>query len=163
MHPARLSNTSTQFPGAGPALSVPDADRAARPERPRFIRHPVEIPLRCRRLVRRATDLVDLEYGGLHFIRREPFAPATKLVLLVAVLGEEHRFCAQVLWCRELGERHEITVGFSAREDAFRARMIEQFCQIECYRRRMRVMQGRDLSPDAAAREWVERFAAHFP
>ena len=47
-------------------------------------------------------------------------------------------------------------------QDAFRLRMENQCLQIKEYRRAMLRECGRLLSPDEAALEWIERYAATF-
>ena len=46
--------------------------------------------------------------------------------------------------------------------DAFRQRMQAQWCQIEQYRQSVLRDEGRLLSRDEAAMEWIDRFAAAF-
>lgn len=46
--------------------------------------------------------------------------------------------------------------------DAFRERMRSQCEEIERYRRAVLRDEGRELSPDEAAREWIERYAGSF-
>jgi len=46
--------------------------------------------------------------------------------------------------------------------DQFLARMESQCFQIDRYRWQVRSTQGRILSEDEAAREWIERYAADF-
>jgi hypothetical protein len=58
---------------------------------------------------------------------------------------------------------YELGVTFLDAEDAFRARMVEQLCHIEDYRRSVMRTQGRELSLDEAATEWIEKFAEDFP
>jgi hypothetical protein len=41
--------------------------------------------------------------------------------------------------------------------------MVDQLCHIEAYRKRVLAEQGRKLSSEAAAWEWVARYAAGFP
>jgi hypothetical protein len=50
----------------------------------------------------------------------------------------------------------------SAGEAAFRARMQDQCCLIEQYRLRAMKDEGRDLSRDEAALEWIELHAERF-
>lgn len=50
----------------------------------------------------------------------------------------------------------------SMRQDEFRSRMESQCLQIKKYRRAMLRECGRLLSPDEAALEWIERYAATF-
>ena len=47
-------------------------------------------------------------------------------------------------------------------QDAFRLRMEQQCRQIKQYRQSMLRECGRLLSPDEAALEWIERYAASF-
>jgi hypothetical protein len=46
--------------------------------------------------------------------------------------------------------------------DQFLARMESQCFQIDRYRWRVRSTEGRILSEDEAAREWIEQYAADF-
>ena len=46
--------------------------------------------------------------------------------------------------------------------DAFTARMLEQIWQIMNYQNRLE-QEGRVLSIEEAALEWIDRYAAHFP
>lgn len=46
--------------------------------------------------------------------------------------------------------------------DTFTARMLEQIWQIINYQNRLE-QEGRVLSIDEAAFEWIDRYAAHFP
>ena len=46
--------------------------------------------------------------------------------------------------------------------DSFSERMEAQCCQIRRYRREVIRKEGRQLSPDEAALEWIERYADTF-
>ena len=48
-------------------------------------------------------------------------------------------------------------------DELFRLRMIEQICHIEHYRNEMLKQQGRELSIEEAAQEWISRYAGEFP
>jgi hypothetical protein len=54
-------------------------------------------------------------------------------------------------------------VTFLDADDAFLARMVEQVCHIEDYRKSVQRLEGRALSPEAAALEWIAHHAAQFP
>jgi hypothetical protein len=41
--------------------------------------------------------------------------------------------------------------------------MVEQVCHIETYRRTVAGTEGRELSAEQAALEWIAKFAASFP
>ena len=49
------------------------------------------------------------------------------------------------------------------KEEAFRTRMIEQICHIEHYKNEVYKTEGRELSGEEAALEWINKFAHTFP
>ena len=57
----------------------------------------------------------------------------------------------------------ELGVEFLNADDAFRARMVEQVCYIENYKLTVFREEGRRLSLEEAAREWISKFASDFP
>ncbi|MEO0444302.1 MAG: hypothetical protein AAFZ92_11295 [Pseudomonadota bacterium] len=54
-------------------------------------------------------------------------------------------------------------VNFNSDQEAFSARMVEQACYIEQYKKDVFEAEGRVLSSDEAATEWITRFANQFP
>lgn len=68
----------------------------------------------------------------------------------------------QVLWCREHRQGYQVGIAFYSSEDLYCIRMLEQVCHIDDYQRE-HCNKGNTLSKDAAANEWIEKFAAHFP
>jgi len=105
--------------------------------------------------------------GGLAFLFHQTVEPGTLLLIRISHVRPEFETEARVAWCRVLEDEEdvaiEVGVQFLNSEDAFRARMVEQVCHIDEYRRRVRAIEKRDLSPEEAAMEWVEKFAALFP
>jgi hypothetical protein len=49
-----------------------------------------------------------------------------------------------------------------AESEAFRARMVEQICHIERYHRQQ-LSDGRFVSEEEAAIEWIAKYAGQFP
>jgi hypothetical protein len=135
-------------------------------ENRRFIRHPADIPIEFAQTegeVRTAARARDVSLGGLAF-EAERCPESDHLVeLCIPGVEPEFRTLGRVVWCRDLGGRYEVGVEFLEPSDAYRARMVEQVCHIEQYRRRVREEEGRELTGDDAAREWIGKFAAGFP
>lgn len=52
---------------------------------------------------------------------------------------------------------------FADENTEFAVRMIEQICHINHYQRQILEREGRQLSGEEAAMEWVARFARDFP
>jgi hypothetical protein len=120
-----------------------------------FIRHPLDVPIEIRtdsRLPAGAFHTQDISLGGLAVHSDVPVEPAF-----------EAR--ARVAWCRPHrgGAGHEVGVSFLDPEDVFRARMVAQICYIEDYRRSIARAEGRDLSSEEAAGEWIAKYAHKFP
>jgi hypothetical protein len=135
-------------------------------DRREYFRHPSNLPIRCsasRDDEMRPSVLKDVGLGGICFFSAQPARPGTYLELEIPVLDQLHCFVVQTLWCTRGDEGYEIGVCFLNMDDAFRGRLVEQGCHIEAYRQEVGRRQGRELSPDGAAREWIPQFAAGFP
>ena len=144
---------------------------ATHPRRPgyrsrRFIRHPSSMPIHfdlhgdrrdCRQYLRNVSE------GGVCFSTGVELDPGTCLRLRIPVFGQQFEIDATVAWCRHDPSGYEVGVRFEHSQDRFSARMVEQLVYIEDYRRRVEREEGRRMSSEQAAREWVERFADKFP
>ena len=108
-------------------------------------------------------DTRDVGLGGLAFQSRSCPERGEVVELRIPTVTPEFRTLARVVWCRRLAASYEVGVAFLDSSDAFRARMVEQVCQIERYRREVREREGRELSGADAAREWIGKYAAGFP
>ena len=67
------------------------------------------------------------------------------------------------MWCRPTPQGYDVGVAFDEAATLFAVRMVEQLCRIEEYRRRVAEEEGRQLSSEQAAEEWIRRYAASFP
>jgi hypothetical protein len=132
-----------------------------------FIRHPSEIPIEAKRSYKLAYNLLHLHnisLGGLAFKSAIAWTPGTVISIRVPLIDPNFETFGKVVWCKKQQEDTNFDVGveFMQANDAFRARMVEQVCQIEQYKRRLE-QQGRKVSIDEAAMEWINRYAADFP
>ncbi len=129
-----------------------------------YLRHPVEMPLavEAKRWDASAT-VQDLGHGGIRFLAAGEVTPGTWLTLTFTSLEGQPQVRARTVWCRPVAGGFEVGAAFPAESDRMRARMMEQVLAIEAYRQRVAREEGRELSPEEAAREWVERHADRFP
>lgn len=133
-----------------------------------FIRHPIEIPIEVasQSEPEHAETLHNLSFGGLAFGAEQPYEPGSLLGICIHAPSGPVHLAARVAWCQASPEpetgRYEIGVAFEDSLDAFRIRMVEQVCQIERYRLTVLGCEGRELTTDEAAQEWIERYAAQF-
>ena len=133
-----------------------------------FIRHPSDIPIEycfadqplC------VSDIVsDVSQGGLSFHSDQYIEPMQWLRLHIPIHEEHFEVDAQVRWCclAEDGISYNTGVLFATAANAFSARMVEQVCHIEHYKKQVLEEEGRQLNGDEAAAEWIEKYAKHFP
>ena len=133
----------------------------------KYIRHPSDIPLKYAlidnpRQAAKATK--NISFGGLSFSAHQALKVDSWLTISIDLYNNHFEMDAQVCWCHALNNAcYDVSVNFSDNLDAFSARMIEQLCYIECYKRQVLKNEGRKLTSDEAAKEWIEKFATEFP
>ena len=133
-----------------------------------YIRHPVDVPIEIRTgPAATSTELhsQDISLGGLALHAAQAVEPGELIEVRIPYVQPAFAARARVAWCRpaRMGVGHELGVSFLDAEDAFLARMVEQVCYIEDYRKSVEREEGRHLSPEEAAGEWIAKFAAQFP
>jgi hypothetical protein len=131
-----------------------------------YLRHPSEMPIHIHsegQLGRSVRRLRDVSLGGLACRSAEPLEVGSEVSVEIPVGKRPFRARGAVVWCRHAHSCYELGIQFIAHEDAFAARMVEQLCYIERYRREILDKEGRELSPTEAAQEWISKFAASFP
>ena len=129
-----------------------------------YIRHPVDIPIEVhkrRRRHRRNEGLSNLSLGGLAFFSDCRWSAGETLTILVRV-PFDLEITGTVVWCDRRDGHFEVGMTFGTPAEAYKGRMIEQICHIEQYRREVETQQGRRLSLEEAASEWIARFADRF-
>jgi hypothetical protein len=136
----------------------------------RFIRHPAGIPIEIRMCAPgsepRVPDLrrvLDVSLGGIAFQFFHALERGSNVLLRIPSVRPVFESVARVVWCRPSEDGFTVGVEFLHAHDEFRARMVEQVCQIETYRQRILKEERRALSADDAAREWITKFADQFP
>ena len=131
-----------------------------------FIRHPADIPIEVRRNTwRSAPDphTFNVSLGGLAFLSPFGLEPGTEVEVRIPCVRPEFETRARVVWCSGEDGAYELGIQFIDAEDAFRARMVEQVCHIEKYKRDVFRDEGRELTTEEAAQEWIAKYAAEFP
>ncbi|MDJ0779695.1 MAG: PilZ domain-containing protein [Gammaproteobacteria bacterium] len=136
----------------------------------KFIRHPADVPIQVTLDWAGDDDhddadqtITNVSLGGLAFISQEPLELLQRVRIAIPVLDQDNFLVGNVVWCDKADGAYEIGVEFEHGRDAYRLRMIEQICHIEHYRNEVARTEGRELSSQDAAREWIARFAGDFP
>ncbi len=129
------------------------------------MRHPSNIPIE---VLEGQSDagrhaMHNVSFGGLAFNAAAPLELGSVVAVRIAFVRPEFSTTARVAWCAKVGTRYEIGVEFLEATDVFRARMVEQVCHIEHHRQQVLKIEGRELSSEQAAMEWIAAYADTFP
>jgi hypothetical protein len=106
---------------------------------------------------------VNVSTGGLAFRCERKFEPGDTVGIRVPFVSPPFEADARVAWCTARENRYEIGVEFLNQDDAYMTRMVEQVCLIENYKKEVYQAEGRTLSPQEAAVEWINKYASLFP
>lgn len=130
-----------------------------------YLRHEADIPVEIIGNISHPTQHEqgrNISFGGLSFTSDTPIPVNYIVRLAIHITEPSFEAQARVAWCRPLDDGFEVGVEFMSREVAYMARMVEQVCHIEQYRKAM-LQHGRKLTSQEAAIEWIEKYATSFP
>ncbi|VAW74363.1 hypothetical protein MNBD_GAMMA15-1349 [hydrothermal vent metagenome] len=132
-----------------------------------FIRHPSDIPIEYQMdsedVGAGQERLYDIGHGGLSFSSSIELAVGAPINIRINQLQPAFEVEGRVAWCRPEDDGFAIGVSFLQAGDRFRVRMVEQVCHIEHYKSEVLATEGRTISGEEAAREWISRYAMTFP
>jgi hypothetical protein len=131
-----------------------------------YIRHPSDVPIDYQLGGRASTSrdqLTNYSEGGLCFVARQRIEPGTEIHFAIPITPPQFHATGVVVWCREEEGEYQVGVKFTEAETAYAVRMVEQLCYIEHYRQSVRESEGRHLTGEEAALEWIEKYAGTFP
>ena len=107
--------------------------------------------------------LTNISLGGLSFVSTQALDVLQKVRVCIPILKEDNFLEGRVVWCEKSRQGYEVGLEFDSSKEVFRLRMIEQICHIEHYRKEVETQEGRKLSTEQAAKEWISRYAGDFP
>ncbi|HLA32538.1 PilZ domain-containing protein [Pseudomonas sp.] len=131
-----------------------------------FLRHPSDMPVEL--VVRKHAPvpkqrLNNISLGGVACNSKRAFRRGTAVELRIPIFGEHARYPGVVAWChRQSDEGYLVGVAFVDEDTLFRARMVEQVCQIEHYRHQREHELGYALPVEVVAQEWIAQHAVEF-
>ena len=102
----------------------------------------------------------NVSLGGIACYSDEPVATGDRVAVEMLVGGQQLLLQGIVVWCRAGGGRFELGVRFDEGPADTRERMCRDLAEIEQYRHEVLLLEGRQLSSDAAALEWMSGRAA---
>ncbi len=131
-----------------------------------FIRHPADVPIEVRtgdQSAEATRHTYNVSLGGLAFQSDYELQPGIVVEVRFTFVRPMFETKARVVWCSAREGGFELGVEFLDPEDAFRARMVEQVCHIENYKKTVYQTEGRQLTTEEAAMEWIGKYASQFP
>ncbi len=133
----------------------------------RHIRHvtgiPIEVNLEYHKSYKAEDDTItNVSLGGLCFIADDRLDINEPIQVRFPVLNRETRLDGKVVWCNKTDKGYEVGLEFDDPDEVERLKMIEQVRHIEQFREEVESREGRKLSGEQAAREWVSRYAGEF-
>jgi len=132
----------------------------------RYIRHPSDIPIEVELadVAAEGKDYLDnISLGGLCFRSRVELKTGQLIRVRIPLVRPVFEADGRVVWCNEQKDYYAVGVEFVKKSDLLRARMVEQVCYIEHYKAEIRKKEGRELTSEDAALEWIRQFASQFP
>lgn len=131
-----------------------------------YIRHPSNIPIDFQLedvVVRGGDYLKNVSHGGLAFKSTSELPVDSVIRIKIPLVKPVFEAIGRVTWCRPDADYFEIGIEFLDEDDRFRARMVEQICHIEQYKKDVFKKEGRRLTAEQAAIEWINKYAIQFP
>lgn len=110
----------------------------------------------------RRERLVNISSGGLAFSTPTEVKPGTSIHIRIPLGDYFFDVDGSVVWCHKTNDRYEVGVCFNDPQSEHRTQMIEQMCHIERYRWKIQEEDGRQLTSEEAAAEWISRYADVF-
>jgi len=132
-----------------------------------YVRHPSDVPI-CWVLddiaVPGTEYLKNVSEGGLAFMSSSEVTLGAVVDINIPAIDPQVSLKGVVVWCAPSdNELYEVGVRFVDENNHFRMRMVEQICHIEHFKNEIFQKEGRRLSGEEAAIEWIQHYAQDFP
>lgn len=132
-----------------------------------YVRHPSDVPIACNLddvAVEGTEYLKNFSEGGLAFLSISPLPLGSHVDIQIPAIDPQVLLKGVVVWCVPVeNNQFEIGVRFIDETNHFRMRMVEQICHIEHFKKEILETEGRVISGEEAALEWINRYAKDFP
>lgn len=128
-----------------------------------YIQHPQEFPIELNRSCTSGTNKPGSTQLKLVCHSTQAFGSGEQLNIRIPSIQPELAVTGQVDWCADQGNGYELGITFPCDDQLMRIRMLEQLCYIRRYRTHVMQEEGRDLTEQDAALEWISKYAALFP
>ncbi len=107
-------------------------------------------------------SITNVSPGGLCFIASDYLQKNEPIQVRFPALNREQILDGKVVWCNKTTMGYEVGLEFDDPEEVEYLKMIDQIRQIENFRQDLEIREGRKLSGEQAAREWVSKYNGDF-
>lgn len=131
-----------------------------------MIRHPIQIPIEVKPVGARTgkrSRMHKASLPALAFDFPHKLHVGTTVMVSIPSVQQGARLRGKVIWLIQTLRGYVVGLAFFNESEAFRMRMLEQLCHIEAYRSQILASEGRSLTREQAAIEWISCHAADFP
>ncbi len=125
-----------------------------------FIRYPAGLPVSVSLEEVVASEtlyLNNISRGGLSFNSMVELKSGTVIRLRIPPNGPVFEVLGKVAWCKKMSLQYVIGVEFINADDKARTQIFEMVFRIDEYRRKTLEQEGRGLTHQQAALEWIEK------
>ncbi|MFC1501000.1 PilZ domain-containing protein [Elusimicrobiota bacterium] len=139
------------------------AKKTSKKSKPRvFERHPGELPIRVK--IGNSKSYKDelmnnISLGGMSFKSKSVLKKGTLVKIKAKVADNIPEVEGIVAWSKKNKGYCDIGVEFSETEAKFGVRILEQLYNIENYKKDVKKKEGRVLTGEQAALEWIRKYA----
>ncbi len=131
----------------------------------RYLRHPSDMPVELiplKQPVLTGQRLNNISLGGVACKCCRGFQRGSAVAMRFPLFGQQAQYPGVVAWCHKQLNDYLVGIAFTDEDTLFRARMVEQVCQIEHYRQQRMRELGEELPIESVALEWIADHAAEF-
>ncbi len=132
-----------------------------------YVRHPSDVPISWKMddiAVDGTEYLKNVSEGGLAFLSVTEVTLGSIVGIQIPAIDPQIVLTGVVVWCAPYeNSQFEVGVRFIDENNHFRMRMVEQICHIEHFKKEIFAKEGRVISGEEAAIEWINRYAKDFP
>ena len=128
----------------------------------KYPRHPSDLPVKVlfeELVASESTYLNNISEGGLSFNSMLPLEMGSVVSIRIPLNKPVFDFAGRVVWCTKRGLEYTIGVEFVGSDSSFRKRVVAMVQGIEDYRKQILDSEGRLLTSQQAALEWIGHYA----
>jgi hypothetical protein len=132
----------------------------------KFARYPSEIPIQCQTAQGQPVEnprMQNVSGDGLCFTASTKIDPNNELRITFPLDGKAIHIKGKVAWCMDMDSHYELGVSIDLDSEETDALCFDILCDIEYYRQQVQEKDGRKLSSDEAAAEWITKFKHRLP